>query len=60
MMSESLDGWRVEVLPRHGRILLIVYKDGDVRGQIDVQEEGEKKLWMQVVASLNSKSESSS
>jgi hypothetical protein len=48
-------GWRVEELPRMGQILLLFYKDGEVRGQIEIQNKGELERWKKATEHLNTK-----
>jgi hypothetical protein len=48
-------GWQVEPLQRWGKIILVIYFDGDARGQIECQSEDEKQTWLKVIERLNSK-----
>jgi len=49
---DSLEGWRVESITRLGRIFFIIYKDGETKGQVEV-EEVDKNKWMTLIRSLN-------
>lgn len=57
-VTVELPGWRVEPLARAGRWIMVVYKDGEARGSIEVFTEIEKGEWIHAIASLNSKPES--
>lgn len=46
-------GWAAEYLPRHSREIIVVSKDGEVRGQIQVDTEEEKKRWLRVMKTIN-------
>lgn len=48
-------GWRVEPLSRHGSTLLIFYKDGEVRGQIEARDPQEVDLWITLTSKANGK-----
>lgn len=50
--DDSLDGWRVESIMRFGRTFLVIYKDGEAKGQVEV-EGGDKDKWMTLIRSLN-------
>jgi len=45
-------GWHTEQLPRHGKIILVVYFDEEVRGQIELEKE-EVDQWNKLIGKLN-------
>lgn len=47
-------GWRVEPLVRYGCEILIIYKDGETRGQIEILDKTEKNKWLDLIQNLNS------
>lgn len=51
------DGWRIEIVPRFGKQFVIVYKDGDARGQVECVDDIEVVAWKHVIVSLNSQDE---
>jgi hypothetical protein len=46
-------GWAVEILPRHSREIFVFSKDGEVRGQIQVDSEDEKRRWLRAMKQIN-------
>jgi hypothetical protein len=52
-MSTEDRGWVAEFLPRHSKELVVIQKDGEVRGQIEIQTEEEKKRWQRAMKQLN-------
>jgi hypothetical protein len=46
-------GWVVESIPRHSQELLIFSVNGEVRGQILVNSEDEKRRWLRVMKKIN-------
>lgn len=51
----DLSGWRVELSQRYGKKIAIVYKDGEVRGQIEVLDQSEEETWLRVIHEINEK-----
>lgn len=45
--------WKVEFLKRH-KIIMLVYCDDEIRGQIELADEMEKVKWIKLIAGLNS------
>lgn len=45
-------GWHTEQLPRHGKIILVIYFDEEVRGQIELEKE-EIDQWIKLIGSFN-------
>jgi hypothetical protein len=52
-MSTEDRGWVAEFLPRHSKELIVLRKDGEVRGQIEVSTEDEKKQWLRAMKQIN-------
>ena len=51
-------GWAVEELRRRGAWLLVMYFNGEVRGQIECETEKERSQWHKAITYLNSLIES--
>lgn len=53
-MSEGVDqGWVGEWLPRHSKELLILHKDGEARGSVEIFTTKEKERWELAIEFLN-------
>jgi hypothetical protein len=50
-----LPNWAIEELRRAGKILVVIYLNGEVRGQIECETEGEREEWSKAIEYLNSK-----
>jgi hypothetical protein len=48
-------GWTVEEIRRFGNVHLIIYFDGQVRGQIRTENDEEHKAWLESIESLRNK-----
>ena len=46
-------GWAVEEIQRHGGIIIVVYFDGEVRGQIETRGDEEIAAWKKAMVQLN-------
>lgn len=51
----DIKGWKAEILRRYSKIILIVYKDGDARGQIECDDTKEANLWLTTIAQVEQK-----
>lgn len=51
---ESEDnGWRTETLFRVGKWIMVIYKDGQTRGSIELFEKDELEKWKKITQDLN-------
>jgi 2-succinyl-5-enolpyruvyl-6-hydroxy-3-cyclohexene-1-carboxylate synthase len=50
-------GWTVEEIRRFGNVHLIIYFDGQVRGQIRTENDEEHKAWLESIESLRNKTQ---
>lgn len=46
-------GWEVESLPRHSKEILVISKDGEARGSIEIYTEDEKERWIRAIEGLD-------
>lgn len=46
-------GWRGEKLHRQGNVLLLIYKDGEIRGQVECQSDEELEAWIRFLETQN-------
>lgn len=47
-------GWAIEEIPRHGSIIVVIYFDGEVRGQVETRGDEEIAAWKKAMVQLNS------
>lgn len=53
-MSEgAAHGWEVESLPRHSKEILVISKDGEARGSIEIYTDEEKERWIRAIEGLD-------
>jgi hypothetical protein len=50
-------GWKAEVIPRHGRYLIIIYRDGESVGSLQVETKEDMELWKETITNLNNPQE---
>jgi hypothetical protein len=53
MAEVAAVGWDVEIIPRHSKELLILYKDGDARGSVEVFSVEEKEQWIRAIGEID-------
>lgn len=46
-------GWNTEEYPRSGYIVLVIYKDGEARGQLRMETQEEVTEWKEMIAQKN-------
>jgi hypothetical protein len=46
-------GWGAKFLPRHSKEIVVIEKDGEVRGQVEIQTEEEKARWLRAMDQIN-------
>jgi hypothetical protein len=51
LMGNSM--WSSEELKRLDRTILIIKKDGDVRGSLSLETVDERELWLRAIQTLN-------
>lgn len=52
MSEDAGHGWEVELLPRHSKEILVIHKNGEARGSIEVYTEEEKDRWIRAIEGL--------
>lgn len=57
-IEQEDQGWDTELVPRFGMELLLFYKDGEIRGQIQLNDPSEKEQWEKAIETLKQKSKS--
>ena len=52
---EPVLGWKGEILDRRSGRLLLLYKDGEIRGQIEIKENEQEDLtkWLNFLSLMN-------
>lgn len=51
----ELEGWQIETIDRGtGKIIMVVYHDGETRGSIDVRDQSEQELWLKAMHHIRS------
>lgn len=50
--AEGSVGWQAEILQRYGRKIILVYLNGEARGQIECETQEEVGAWLDLIQSL--------
>lgn len=57
---EPFHGWQFEVLPRMGQMVVVIWFDGEIRGQVELRSKAEVDKWEKAREMLNEKSQKNS
>jgi hypothetical protein len=53
MAEVEVPGWVAEFIPRHSKDIMVLWKDGEVRGSIELYTQEEKDSWQRMIEWLN-------